>query len=56
VDPRTAGKARGGQPKLRNLLLHGRPSGTPILHKVPILRRRRQRISVTPSAELLAVA
>jgi hypothetical protein len=39
VDPRTAGKARGGKPKLRNLLLHGRPSGTPILQRVPILRR-----------------
>jgi hypothetical protein len=36
VDPRTAGKAHGGKPKLRNLLPHGRPSGTPTLHTVPI--------------------
>jgi hypothetical protein len=35
VEPRTAGKARGRESKLRNLLLHGRPSGTPILHRVP---------------------
>jgi hypothetical protein len=35
-------------------LLHGRPYGTPILHRVPILRRRR--IPVTPSLGLLAVA
>jgi hypothetical protein len=34
VDPRTAGKAHGGKPKLRYpLLLHGRPSGTPTLHR-----------------------
>jgi hypothetical protein len=42
VDQRTGGKPRGGEPKLWDLLLHGRLSGTPILHRVPILRLRRE--------------
>jgi hypothetical protein len=56
VHPRPAREPGGGKPKLRNLVLHGRPSGTPILHRVPILRRRRRRIPVTPSAGLRTVA